>query len=191
VVKLLLKAGAHAEPKGESPLKAASTSGHGEVVKLLIEAGSKVSACKDAMLTNASMMGGIEVVRSLLKAGADPNQADENGFTPLMGAVRAGNTAVIEALLKAGADINAINRERKTALDLAYENIRAGKGQAKFLECLTKGELDDETKEAIATLKGARSDEFVELLQYHGAKRGQDLRAKKSSGPKRSPSPRP
>jgi ankyrin repeat protein len=175
VIEALLKAGAVAEPKGQNPLESASSSGHDEVVKLLIEAGAKIAASKDAMLTSAAMMGGIKVVRSLLQAGADPNQADESGFTPLMGAVRAGNAEVIEVLLKAGAAINAVNDEGETALDLAYDNIQAGKGQAKFLEFLAQGGLDDEAKKTIGTLKRARSDDFIELLKKHGAKRGKEL----------------
>jgi ankyrin repeat protein len=187
VVALLLKSGANPEPKGESPLQAATTSGHDEVVKLLLSAGVKVARDKKANLTEAAMMGGIKVVRALLQAGADPNQADEEGFTPLMGAVRAGNAEVIEALLQAGANVNAVNQENDTALDLAYDNIQAGKGQAKFLELLGKGELDGETKQAIATLKRAQTDEFVELLKKHGGKRAKELGKK---APKPAPEPK-
>ena len=65
------------------------------------------------------------VLRLLLKKGANVNAAGEDGWTPLMLAVRAGKLAAVEALLGAGADVAAQNQQGSTALHLAAINGKA------------------------------------------------------------------
>lgn len=49
-------------------------------------------------------------------AGADVNRQNANGFTPLMGAVLAGNESAVLCLLDAGADPNLMDQDGETAL---------------------------------------------------------------------------
>lgn len=59
------------------------------------------------------------VVRLLLERGADPNQADENGNTPLMEAASQGcDREVMRALLAAGAKPGTVNRAGLTAFEM-------------------------------------------------------------------------
>jgi ankyrin repeat protein len=58
-----------------------------------------------------------EVISELLKLGANPNLADENGFTPLMLALnQAHKLNLVEMLLNNGANINAADKSGETAL---------------------------------------------------------------------------
>jgi hypothetical protein len=46
----------------------------------------------------------VQAARAAIANGADANQADDEGFTPLMAAARSGDLALVELLLDAGAD---------------------------------------------------------------------------------------
>jgi ankyrin repeat protein len=191
VVKLLLDAGADIKAGGPtfSPLEGASSEGHKEVVDLLLKAeprpnkrgSGKTSMADGAALSNAALMGQVEIVRTLLESGADPNCAGEEHFTPLMGAVRSGAIEIVKMLLSAGADVNALNEQRETALDLAYDNIKAAKDQAKFLKMMSGDDMDAETREAIRIIKAAgNEDELTEALKKAGGKRAKELKGKKA-----------
>lgn len=81
-------------------------------------------------LTLAAGMGRPKLLRLLLSSskldsGAVNAAEAEQGFTPLMLAARRGSAECVELLLKAGADAAAVNRQGKTALDIAQVNKRA------------------------------------------------------------------
>lgn len=83
---------------------------------------------------------------------------------------------VLQLLLGAGANVNARNEQGETPLDLAYDNIKAARDQAKFLKMISKGNLDAETKDAINVLRSAGdTDELIETLKAAGAKRGAEF----------------
>ena len=54
-----------------------------------------------------------------LKYGADPNQTNQDGYTPLMFASHNGRAKIVELLLAHGVDINYANQDGETALTLA------------------------------------------------------------------------
>src|SRR5262249_39394995 len=138
-------------------------------------------------LSDAALMGRVEIVRTLLESGVDPNQAGEEHFTPLMGAVRSGNVEIVKMLLKAGAEVNALNESRETALDLAYDNIKAAKDQAKFLKMMSGEEMDAEAREAIRIIHAAgNEDEITAALKTAGGKRAKELRGKRAPRPAES-----
>ena len=64
-----------------------------------------------------------DVVKILLNAGADPNQADNWGYSPLHFAAAYGNTYAIKLLLDQGANPNQVNSWGKTALTHALDWI--------------------------------------------------------------------
>ena len=57
-------------------------------------------------LLDASKRGLLEVVRRRLREGADPNNADNTGYTPLYWAIDSGHVEVVRELLQKGADPN-------------------------------------------------------------------------------------
>jgi len=188
VVQLLLEHGALVSvPDSDfSPLEAASSSGHKAVVNLLLKAekeqnqkAGKVAAKPDGeALISAIMSGKAKIVQSLFDAGADPNSTmDDSQFTALMAAVRVGSLEIAEVLLKAGADVNAMNEERETALDLAYEGIKIAKDQLSFLGKFAGKKRQKQINELRQQLKIAEGEEeLTTILRKAGGKRGKELK---------------
>jgi ankyrin repeat protein len=58
----------------------------------------------DTALTVAASAGRLDEVERLLSGGVEADEADGNGLTPLIWALREGRVGVVEALLAAGAD---------------------------------------------------------------------------------------
>jgi ankyrin repeat protein len=75
----------------------------------------------------------LQLLRLLIKRGADVSAADDNGWTPLMLAVRGGKLAAVQALLDAGADAAACNQQGHTTLHLAAIN-----GKPEVCKCLAQ-----------------------------------------------------
>jgi ankyrin repeat protein len=65
-----------------------------------------------------------EIVRLLLEHGADPNAAQDGGFTPLHAAAQNDDRESVEALLAAGADPALASDDGKRPADLAGEAVR-------------------------------------------------------------------
>ena len=70
-------------------------------------------------LLNKAKEGDLDAVRHLLEAGENVHEADVYGRTALMIAARHDCDYLVSLLLERGADPKAVNREGKTALDLA------------------------------------------------------------------------
>lgn len=79
---------------------------------------SQTYAIKSALAVHAHG-GDLGQVDALLNAGANVNEADANGNTALMVAVRMGQASIARRLLEAGADADLANRDGVTALHLA------------------------------------------------------------------------
>ena len=92
--------------------------------------------------------GNIEAVKQHLAAGTDVNAKNDNGVTPLHGAVFSGHKELIELLIAKGADVNAIDADGKTPLDWAAH--------------------PDNPND---------SAETADLLRKHGGKTGEELKA--------------
>ncbi|XP_059167490.1 ankyrin repeat domain-containing protein 50-like [Physella acuta] len=73
-------------------------------------------------LTKAALNNDVTAVQRLLDRGDDVN-AEDNGWTPLLVAVKNANVAVVRLLLQAGADVNWTNRKGQSALLFAVHNV--------------------------------------------------------------------
>merc|ERR1719456_1742980 len=75
-------------------------------------------------LQDAVANGDVAQAKLCLEKKANPNQADPDGWSPLLLAGRAGHKAVLELLLNAGAKLEAANKGGLTALHLAAQEGR-------------------------------------------------------------------
>jgi uncharacterized protein len=86
-----------------------------------------------------------EIVRLLISNGADVNAKDDNGYTPLFGAVfdyEAGDRReVVQLLITRGADVNATDTDGLTPLHNAAMN-----GKKEIIELLLANKADPSAK---------------------------------------------
>lgn len=144
IVHMLLAKGADANVRnreGRTALMAAAQNGDVKIVSALLERGADVAVQDkqgETALFDAVRYGRLEAVKRLLEAGANPNVANnrgtaaaDNGYTPLMYAVRRGIPGVsasafdwsemVRVLLAKGADPNARDSRGVTALSIAQD----------------------------------------------------------------------
>jgi ankyrin repeat protein len=111
---------------GATPLVRAAQSGDTELLKLLVQLGADpkiVTELGDSALTVAAGIGwvegvtyerspqdNLEAIRYLLDLGLDPNHANREGRTPLMGAALKGRNDVIQLLVDRGAKLEIRDR---------------------------------------------------------------------------------
>lgn len=90
----------------QTSLNQAALHAHSELLKYLLQAGASPKAVKGACtspLLSAVCSGSWEITSILLGKGLDVEQeADENGYTPLMAAAHNGHIGVMELLLSRG-----------------------------------------------------------------------------------------
>jgi ankyrin repeat protein len=119
---------AAADELGWTPLLMASRAGYTDLVRALLGHGAdpnardKVKGYGDSCLMQAAAKGHVEIVKDLIRKGARVNDANEQGFTPLIYAAWFGHLEVVEILLKAGTRINAKAKNGDTALKLAEKH---------------------------------------------------------------------
>lgn len=109
-----------------TPLEKAAGERNVEAVRLLLGLGASPNrAMISPALLIAASNGDAEIVRALLEGGAGPNEMNEDGITPLMGAAFKGHREVVELLLAGGADPHHRARDGDTARSIAStEEIR-------------------------------------------------------------------
>jgi ankyrin repeat protein len=121
-------------PDGFSALHLAAFFAHPETLAALLAGGAPPNiVARNPMqvtpLHSAVACGDAERAQAmaalLLDHGADPNIAQQDGFTPLTAAAQDGNLPLTRLLLNAGARRNACNANNKTALDVAREHGHA------------------------------------------------------------------
>lgn len=131
ITKLLLEAGADPnaiyyayQDNCDFPLKILVRNARLELVKLLLayKADTRLK-CKNGENALSQAYAGnynyVELANILIDAGSDVNTANDQGTTPLMMAVYAGNLSIIKKLIDKGADVNAQDKSGMTALVLA------------------------------------------------------------------------
>jgi uncharacterized protein len=96
-------------PEGFTPLHLAAFFGGGAAVRLLLAAGMDADADQDNQLRvrplhSAVAARDLDAATALLEAGADPNSAQQGGFTPLLAAAHNDDVRIAELLLRHGAD---------------------------------------------------------------------------------------
>ncbi|KAL8748407.1 MAG: hypothetical protein Q9184_007327 [Pyrenodesmia sp. 2 TL-2023] len=98
----------------------------GDVQRLLslAEADARVTTpFGTTLLHSASKSGNVELVRLLIREGADTNAQDEDGESPLHGAMaRSDNYDVVRTLVENGADLSSKAIDGKTPLHSIFNN---------------------------------------------------------------------
>lgn len=106
LLRVLLAAGAKAQPAMGWPLFEAAARGHLDAVKALVEGGAdprQLGAWGGTALHDAATRGHAEVAAYLLEKGCDPKVVNKDGATALGYAQHGKHQAVIDLLRKAGA----------------------------------------------------------------------------------------
>lgn len=114
---------------GFSPLGLSAFFGRDEVAAELLARGADVNAVSQNNMRVAPLHSAVaghhaRLAEALVKAGAEVNAAQQDGFTPLMGAAQNGNLALVEFLLEHGANVSAVTADGRTALSIAQEENR-------------------------------------------------------------------
>ncbi|WP_158543196.1 ankyrin repeat domain-containing protein [Dyella psychrodurans] len=90
-------------------LMEATSRGHNSVVEDLIALGADVDAHTPrdwTALHLGAFVGAVMPIRILLDAGADARRTNDDGHTPLIVAVRAGQEKVVQTLIQRGVDVH-------------------------------------------------------------------------------------
>ncbi len=124
---LLLDSGASTDIRGNStqhPLIQAISKGDSASVQVLFQYGihpDVLSTSGNSTLSIAAAVGNTQIMHLLLQAGAKPNLQNLQGQSALMRAVIADQRDVVILLLEAGVNTRLVDKNHKTAKDLAKE----------------------------------------------------------------------
>ncbi len=77
--------------------------------------------CGGPSIHQATIDGKIALIRRELSNGANLNEKNEDGYTPLLLAVKSGHKRIVELLIAKGADVNAKDTRGATSLDYSNE----------------------------------------------------------------------
>jgi ankyrin repeat protein len=140
LIRTLIQAGAKLELRdwhGEPAIVHTASEGHVKALQALIDGGAKVDEeCERDQTTAlhaAAASGRREALEILLRAGANPNVQQQNGWTPLIFAAKAGQpkireaeyAGIVQALLAHGAKVDVQQEDGWTALMEAAQEGRA------------------------------------------------------------------
>ena len=123
----------------------------------------------------AADLGEIEAVKQHLAAGTDVNAKEANGETPLHLAAATGHKKIVELLIANGADVNAKDDVGWTPLMVPATKEIAELLIAKGADVNAK---DDNGDTALDSAIKYKQTEITDLLRKHGAKTGEELKAK-------------
>jgi len=130
-------------------------------------------------LPEACDKGELQAVKKFLKDGANPNIANENGFTPLLLAVQSGSLPIVKVLVEGKADLEG----KHTPSDATPVISACLVGHLDILKYLTESgaKLDVRTKNGATPLHYAVSQNHKEVVQFLISK-GVDVNAKDKDG---------
>ncbi|TVU30031.1 hypothetical protein EJB05_21633 [Eragrostis curvula] len=119
-----------ARVEGVGALYLAARNGHLEVCRYLVEElGMDVNAVNDTgrpLLVSTVLSENATVIKYLLDHGADPDKADNDGFSPLHTAAGIGDCEIVELLLAKGAYVDPLSVECGTPLHIAAKERQDG-----------------------------------------------------------------
>ena len=126
IVEYLVKKGANLDTfdvKGWTPLHNAIQGNHADTIKVIVKHVNPNKTYNGILpVTLAGILNYNDIVEILLKNGAKPDIEDPEGWTPLLHLSGFGNEEAIDLLIQAGANINHLNKEGKSAIEIAQIN---------------------------------------------------------------------
>jgi len=97
-----------------------------EIIDDLLNAGADFNlkgSSDESFIGFASAVGNTTVIKYLLRLGLDVNEADKDGWTPLMHSASRDDLESVKALLDAGANPDLRNKDGFTALSVALNSL--------------------------------------------------------------------
>lgn len=152
-----------------APLRRKSRTERPRAILLSAAIALSAPALGDPDLDRLAIQADSSALEAALAAGADPEQRDDNGEPPLMGAVRADRAGAVKALLAAGADPDRPNRLGESSLHLAVT------GAGPVLKMLLAAGANPNARDAggvtplMLAAAAGRSDS-IDLLRTSGAR---------------------
>ena len=182
IIELLIKEGADVNAvamddvfSDQTPLDAANKYNQGAVAVLLRKYGGKTCVELEALIDSAKK-GDIEGIKQHLAAGGDVSIRNKNGDTMLNYAAYLGHKEIVELLVENGAEVNAKGLADWTPLHLAAYNDNE---QIVQLLIAKGAEMNPYTSPGFGgTPLDVADGKIANLLRKHGAKTGEELKAK-------------
>ena len=109
---------------GNTPLNEAAIGGHIDIVTHLLTLGANVNQETKKRNTpiKDSWRGHIELVKDLIDEGVESEDAEDDGWTPLLCVCAKGRLAIAECLVSHGADVNQTRKDGVSPLHIAASN---------------------------------------------------------------------
>ena len=148
----------------------AAEEGHVEEIRRLLAHGVSPDAAVDdwTALEKASINNKCDVIKVLMEAGADPNRADEDGFTPLYWTAKNGHAGAADTLIECGALHDKADKSGCTPLHCAAQS-----GHREVLSVLLKrgsnpGRACDKGNTSLHVASKCGHQEIVEIIIAFG-----------------------
>ncbi len=122
IARMLVEHGAGLEAlndDGHTPMALAVLAGKVQVARLLLKSGARLDPQTLLFMAIRSQVDLRDPYEFLIAQGADPNAAADDGLTPLLAAVEAGDRLVAKRLIDLGADVNLRGTDDRSPLAAA------------------------------------------------------------------------
>lgn len=145
-------------------------------VEAVLEAGADPDeeTAEGTPLCAAACWGHTDAVRALLDAGADPNRAEEGGYTPLLWATEFGHADTVHLLLERGAEPTSLGSavaygSPRIVADLLAHGARPAPEDLETAEAWAGADIEAELRDQLdGEVRRVPLGDGLERIEIHG-----------------------